>query len=58
MVKRVIAYADDMLANISESGNIVTTSVYGPKRAYVILVIFEVCIKSALAFRSRSRHRR
>ena len=42
MVKRVIAYADDMLANISESGNIVTTGVYGPKRAYVILVIFEL----------------
>ena len=29
--------------------------VYGPKREPYILLIFEVCIKSALAFRSRSR---
>ena len=29
--------------------------VYGPKRETYILLIFEVCIKSALAFRSRSR---
>ena len=32
-----------------------TSDVYGPKRPYTFLLIFEVCIKSALAFRSRSR---
>ena len=41
MFVRVNAYADDMLASISESKHIVSTGVYGPRRAYVIIVILE-----------------